>query len=123
MEYEVELYEKTNKEVPVLDFILSLNPKQQAKIFREIELLRKFGSELGFPHVRKIKGEKYSVLWELRVKLASDSFRIIYFMYYQNISILLHGFKKKTGKTPLKELEIALNRMKEYLERKRDEMG
>jgi hypothetical protein len=38
MEYEVELYEKVDKEVPILDFIVSLNPKQQAKIFREIEL-------------------------------------------------------------------------------------
>jgi hypothetical protein len=28
-----------NNEVPVLDFIVSLNPKQQAKIYREIELL------------------------------------------------------------------------------------
>jgi hypothetical protein len=32
MDYEIELYEKANKEVPVLDFIVSLNPKQQAKI-------------------------------------------------------------------------------------------
>jgi hypothetical protein len=56
MEYEIELYEKANKEVPVLDFIVSLNPKQQAKIYREIELLMKFGNELHFPHVRKWEG-------------------------------------------------------------------
>ena len=108
--------------MPVLDFILSLNPKQQAKIYREIELLKKFGTKLQFPHVRKIQGKKYKELWELRVKFASDLFRIIFFMYHQNVSILLHGFKKKAGKTPPKELEIALNRMKEYRERKKDEM-
>ena len=38
MVYEVELYEKVDGKVPVLDFILGLNPKQQAKIYREIEL-------------------------------------------------------------------------------------
>jgi hypothetical protein len=41
MEYEIELYEKVNNEIPVIDFILFLNPKQQAKIYREIELLKK----------------------------------------------------------------------------------
>jgi hypothetical protein len=57
MEYEVELYEKPDAEVPVLNFILSLNAKQQAKIYREIELLKKFGNELSFPHVRKMEGK------------------------------------------------------------------
>ena len=123
MEYEIELYEKVDGEIPVLDFILSLGPKQQAKVFREIELLKKFGNELHFPHVRKMEGEKYNSLWELRIEFASDAFRIFYFMYYQNRSILLHGFSKKTQKTPAKELETAFNRMNDYLRRKRDEMG
>jgi phage-related protein len=38
-------------------------------------------------------------------------------MYSQNTSILLHGFQKKTEKTPVKELDIAINRMKDYMER------
>jgi phage-related protein len=123
MEYEVELYEKLDGETPVLDFIVSLNPKQQAKIYREIELLKKFGNELYFPHTRKMEGKKYNSLWELRIKFSSDSFRIFYFMYYQDKSILLHGVRKKTDKTPSKELDIALNRMKDYLRRKENEMG
>jgi ketol-acid reductoisomerase len=54
MEYEIELYEKADGKVPVLDFIVSLTPKQQAKIYREIELLMKFGNELRFPHTCKM---------------------------------------------------------------------
>jgi phage-related protein len=119
MEYEIELYEKANKEVPVLDFIVSLNPKQQAKIYREIELLMKFGNELHFPHVRKMEGDKYNSLRELRIEFASDIFRIFYFMYYQNKSVLLHGFQKKTEKTPIKELDTALNRMNDYIARRK----
>jgi hypothetical protein len=38
MEYLVELYEKVDGKAPVLDFILGLNPKQQAKMYREIDL-------------------------------------------------------------------------------------
>jgi phage-related protein len=117
MEYEIELYEKMNNDVPVLDFIMSLNPKQQAKIYREIELLKKFGNDLYFPHTRKIEGEKYSSLWELRIEFASDAFRIFYFMYHKNKSVLLHGFQKKTEKTPSKELDIALNRMNDHIAR------
>jgi phage-related protein len=122
MEYEVELYEKVDKKSPVLDFILSLTPKQQGKIYREIDLLEKFGSELHFPHVDKMEGKKYNNLWELRIEFASDIFRIFYFIHHKNKSILLHGFQKKTKKTPSKELDIAVNRMNEYIGRKKNEM-
>ena len=123
MEYEVELYEKVDGKVPVLDFILELNPKQQAKIYREIELLKKFGNELHYPHVDTIKGNKYKGLWELRVEFASDIFRIFYFLPIKNIALLLHGIAKKKQKTPSKELDVALDRMKEYLRRQKDELG
>jgi phage-related protein len=122
VEYEIELYEKVDKETPVIDFIVSLDAKKQAKIYREIELLEKFGNELHFPHVRKMEGKKYNALWELRIKFASDIFRILYFQYPENKTILLHGFKKKTEKTPSNELKIALNRMDDYIRRKKDEM-
>ena len=38
MVYSVEMYEKIDGKVPVLEFILNLEPKQQAKIYREIDL-------------------------------------------------------------------------------------
>ena len=117
MEYVVDLYEKVDGKVPVLDFILDLNPKQQAKIYREIELLKKFGNELHYPHVDTIKGKKYKGLWELRIEFASDIFRIFYFLPIKNIAMLLHGIVKKKQKTPSKELDTALDRMKEYLRR------
>jgi len=117
MEYTVELYEKADGKTPVLDFILSLNPKQQAKIYREIDLLEKFGNELHYPHVDTIKGKKYKDLWELRIELASNIFRIFYFLSKGNNAVLLHGIVKKKQLTPKKELDVALERMKEYLRR------
>jgi phage-related protein len=117
MNYLIELYEKPDGKAPVLDFILSLNPKQQAKIYREINLLEKFGNELHYPHVDIIKGKKYNGLWELRIEFASNIFRIFYFLFENNKTILLHGFVKKSQKTPKKELDIALERMKEYSRR------
>ena len=65
MRYEVELYEKAGGKTPVLEFILSLNSKQQAKIYREIDLLEKFGNELHYPHVDNINGK---IQWFMGIK-------------------------------------------------------
>ncbi|MDR2542421.1 MAG: type II toxin-antitoxin system RelE/ParE family toxin [Treponema sp.] len=117
MEYNVELYEKLDGKVPVLEFIQNLEPKQQAKVYREIDLLEKFGNELHYPHVDIIKGDKYKGLWELRIKFSSNIFRIFYFLPISNNVILLHGITKKKKKTPKNELDVALDRMKDYLRR------
>jgi len=119
MEYNVEMYEKEDNKIPVLEFILNLEPKYQAKIYREIDLLEKFGNELHYPHVDIIKGEKYKGIWELRIDFSSNIFRIFYFLPRGNNVILLHGIKKKKQKTPKKELDVALERMKEYKRRKK----
>ena len=116
------MYEKLDGKIPVLEFILGLQPKQQAKIYREIDLLEKFGSDLHYPHVDTIKGDKYKGLLELRIELASNIFIIFFFLHQGNNAILLHGIVKKRQKTPKKELDVALERMKEYNRRKENGM-
>ena len=107
-------------DIPVLDFLLSLDAKMRAKAFSEIELLEKHGFKLKEPYVKPIKGPKYKGIFELRVKFASDISRIFYFTYHQKTFVLLHGFTKKTEKTPQRELERAL-RYKEDYERRYDD--
>ncbi len=46
MDYEVEFYQKENGDAPVMDFLLSLQPKMRAKSFSKIELLKKHGFNL-----------------------------------------------------------------------------
>jgi phage-related protein len=120
MEWQVEYYKKENGNIPVLDYLLSLDAKMRAKAFSEIELLEKHGPELREPYVKPIKGAQYKGLFELRVKFASDISRIFYFTYRQNTFVLLHGFTKKTEKTPQRELDRAL-RYKEDYERRCDD--
>jgi phage-related protein len=117
MEWNIELYQKENGEVPVLKFLENLSPKHKAKAFWEIELLKEFGTSLKEPYSKAIKGDNYKGLWELRVKFASDISRIFYFLPLEKTFILLHGFVKKTEKTPKAELEIAKNFMEDYLGR------
>ena len=52
-------------------------------------------------------------LWEIRTKLNNRIARIFFIVRGKNI-VLLHGFIKKTQKTPSTELEIAMRRMKEF---------
>jgi phage-related protein len=117
MNWNIKLYKKINGEIPVLEYILSLPSKHRAKIESEIDLLEKHGINITYPNVLKLKGLRYKGLWEIRVKFSNNISRIIYFLYKENTFLLLHAFSKKNYSTPKKELEIARNRMIEYLNR------
>ena len=62
MDWQVEYYKKENGKIPVLEYLLTLNPKIRAKAFSEIELLEKHGTDLREPYTKPIKGEKYILL-------------------------------------------------------------
>ena len=87
--------------------MFSLPIKLRAKAFSDIELLQKHGTDLREPYVKPIKGKYGKELYELRIRFANDIARIFYFTYYKNKFILLHGFIKKSMKTPPKEIEKA----------------
>lgn len=46
MQWEVEYYKKENGDVPVVDFLLSLQPKIRAKVYSKINLLQEHGINL-----------------------------------------------------------------------------
>jgi phage-related protein len=117
MNWEVEYYQKENGEIPVLEFLLSLNPKMRAKAYSEIELLQKHGTFLREPYVKSIKGDKFKGLFELRIKFGTDITRIFYFTFRNNMFVLLHGFIKKSDKTPERELERAKRYKEDYEKR------
>ncbi len=109
--YEIEYYTEKGR-YPVLEFIKKQSPKEQAKLIREIDLLEEFGLALGMPHTKKMTGTD---IWELRVKHSTNNFRIFYFCFTGGKFVLLHGIRKTTGKTPAKDIKIAIKRMTNYL--------
>jgi len=111
--WEIELYKTADEKEVVADFLDSLPTKHRAKAIWEIDLLAVQGTKLTLPYVRHIDGE----LWELRIKFASDISRIFYFIPVQNKIVLLHGFVKKTDKTPASEIDTAKKRILDYKER------
>lgn len=58
-------------------------------------------------------------LYEIRVQLASDIFRIFCFFDEGKLVVLANGFQKKTQKTPKQEIQKALKIKEEYESKKR----
>ena len=57
-------------------------------------------------------------IWEVRVDVGRDTFRLLGFLDGRELVILTNSFQKKTQKTPPKEIKLAERRKKDYLERK-----
>jgi phage-related protein len=115
---EIEIYISPQGGTPLSRFMNSLPAPLRAKLARDIDLLIEFGPSIGEPYVKKLRGTSPD-LWELRTRRASDHVRTIFSVLENNRIILLHGFVKKTGRIPRREIETAEQRLKQYLEIRR----
>lgn len=98
-------FETASGDKPVEEFIQSQQPQTKSKITHLFDLLEKHGPMLGMPHTKKVASD----LYELRVR-GKEEIRI-FFTFKDKKIYILHGFKKKTQKTPAKEINIALKRL------------
>ena len=57
-------------------------------------------------------------LYEIRIEVGSNIFRIFCCFDKGNLVVLFNGFQKKTQKTPKQEIELALKLKKEYFNSK-----
>lgn len=103
-------YEDLHGRFPVKEFIHALSEVPKDKVFRALKPLVEFG--LG-SHILNTKKLVRTPLWEVRV-LGKDSIRIFFAVVVNGVILILHGFAKKTQKTPLREIGIAIQRLKEW---------
>ena len=57
-------------------------------------------------------------IFEIRVEVGSDIYRVFSFFDKGQLIILLNGFQKKSQKTPTTELELAEKLKKQYFDEK-----
>jgi phage-related protein len=95
---------------PVKAWLKDLRKEDRQSIGTDIRTVE-FGWPIGMPVCRSITGHKS--LWEIRTKITDGIARVI-FMIHDGEMILLHGFMKKTQKTPQSDLAVAAKRKKEY---------
>ena len=111
--FEVEFYEKANGDIPVENFLNSLDIKMRNKILMILNVLQEKGNQLREPYSKHLEDG----IFEVRGKVGNDISRVLYFFYYNEKIILTNGFIKKTQKTPKKEIDLAKKYRKEYIER------
>ena len=86
-------------------FIESLDKSTHSKILRHLKFLETYGPQLTMPYSKPIAKN----LFELRTK-GQQEIRLFY-CFYKNQIVILHGFIKKSQKTPPKEINLALKRI------------
>ncbi len=114
--WKIIYYTSPSGDNPVSDFLDTLEQNSQSKILRVLHNIQEYGLDSVIPHIKKLTGTPF---WEIRI-LGQNSIRIIYVVPVKFQIFVLHGFKKKTQKTPLKELEIASRRYNEYVLRNKN---
>jgi len=97
------------------DFYYAQRPEVQDKIDWVIGLVRTL-SMVPMKFFKYLEGT--DGLFEIRIKLGSDIFRIFCFFDEGNLIILLNGFQKKTDRTPKSETEKAERLKQKYYEEK-----
>lgn len=116
--WTVEFYKTRDGQDLISEFVKGLPVKDQVKFLWTVRLLETLGPAIREPHAKSMHGHKN--LFELRVKGQDNIYRIFYFHYDGETFVLLHGFTKKTEKTPAKEIDIAENRKADYLKQQKD---
>lgn len=120
--YTVEFYEKSNGNSELWDFIEDLRIKsssnkdariQYKQVILYIQLLQDNGTNLP----QNVAKHLVENIWELR----PGNNRVLYFYFENNTFVLLHQFRKKTQKTPIREIEKAKSERDDYLSRKESE--
>lgn len=104
---EVVFYKTSGGREPVRDWLKDL-PKQAKKIIGENIKIVQYGWPVGMPVVRKLEKD----IWEIRSHLGDGIARVLFTVELNNI-VLLHGFIKKTRKTPLADLKLARLRLRD----------
>jgi phage-related protein len=112
-EWTIVFYIEDNGGNPIDDFLARLDARAKAKFDWAIAQLRVRNVTAREPLVKHLQGKVY----ELRVESQATIYRLLYFFAAGRRIVFLHGFQKKTQKTPAREIAMAVKRMDRFTER------
>lgn len=98
------------------NFLFEQPKKVQDKIFKIIEAIETL-ERVPANYLKAMEG--CDGLYEARIQLGSNIWRVFCFFDKGKLVVLLNGFAKKTQKTSTNEITKALNLMKEYYVQKK----
>jgi phage-related protein len=104
----VVFYRTAGGAEPVRDWLKTLPVADRHAIGHDLALVQ-YGWPVGMPLCRPLGGG----LWEVRNTLPGRRIARVLFFFHEGRIGVVHGFFKKTAKTPPEDMELARNRMKE----------
>lgn len=110
--YKVTFYTTLDGKSPVKEFLDSCQQSLRRKILRQFAYLEEYGLNVAITDIKKVVNTQ---LWELRI-LGKDNIRLFCDKSIKGTVVILHVFRKKKQKTPVREIDIALRRSKEVLD-------
>jgi phage-related protein len=113
---EIQFYRTAAGAGPVEEFLDSLNAKQAQKVLWVLKVVQEL-PRVPVQYLKKLEGSED--LWEVRAEFGGDAFRLLGFWDAGRLIILTNGFAKKTQKTPEREIALAAQRRREYLNRRK----
>lgn len=116
MKVDVVFYKTEMGNVPVKEFLLSLEEKDkktETKMLSRLDLLERLGPDIRRPHAEKVRKD----LFELKLEVNTNIFRILYF-WCDGKAVCVHGFQKKDQKIKEADIDIAYKRIADYRARK-----
>jgi phage-related protein len=113
-EWTIVYYTDEQGGSPIEEFLDGLDNRTRARFLWSIEQLRIRNVHASEPLVKHLEGK----LWELRRASDGNIYRLLYCFFTGRLIVFVHGFQKKTDKTPRREIEIAQKRMEDFIRRK-----
>jgi phage-related protein len=105
---QARFYETGNGRKPVREWLLALSKDDRRTVGKDMQKVE-FGWPIGMPYCRPLgRG-----LWEVRSDLTDGKIGRVVFCMSAGEMVLLHGFIKKSQKTPAKDMDLALARRRE----------
>lgn len=101
-------YQTAGGKEPVRDWLLDLDDESRKTVGRDIATAE-FGWPVGMPRAKNL-GDG---LLEIRSNITDKRIARVIFTVHKKKMVLLHGFVKKSQKTPKTDLDLAKKRAKE----------
>jgi len=108
-------YRTADGKCPVQEFLDSLPGKTAQKVTWVLNLIEDL-EVVPSTYFKKLVGTE--TIWECRIQLGSNAYRIFCFFDGNSVVVLTHGLIKKTQKTPQREIERAEAYRRDYLQRR-----
>lgn len=107
---KVLFYREQDGSVPLLQWFEGLPAKCIARCQARLERLEQSGHELRRPEADYLE----EGIYELRTRLGSVNYRLLYFFHGREAVVISHGLSKQQAKVPVSEIDLALRRKRDF---------